>query len=136
MSTVSNPRVDILFVNPPSPDGRIYIRDIDRSGRYSREDTLWPQSNLAYLAAAVSDNYSVDLVDCIAEKMDWSGFKNYVKNKKPRYIVSNVISSIVTNDIKTGDIAHELNAKLIAIGPHVTALPVESLNTFQEKAYV
>jgi len=136
MSTVSNPCVDILFVNPPSPDGRIYIRDIDRSGRYSREDTLWPQSNLAYLAAAVSDKYSVDLVNCIAEKMDWSGFRNYVKNKKPRYIVSNVISSIVTNDIKTGDIAHELNAKLIAIGPHVTALPLESLNTFQEIDYV
>ena len=136
MSTATNSRVDILFVNPPSPDGRIYIRDIDRSGRYSREDTIWPQSNLAYLAAAVSDKYTVDLVDCIAEKMDWSGFKNYVKNKKPRYIVSNVISSIVTNDIKTGDIAHELNAKLIAIGPHVTALPLESLNTFQEIDYV
>jgi anaerobic magnesium-protoporphyrin IX monomethyl ester cyclase len=128
--------VDVLFVNPPSPDGRIYIRDIDRSGRYSREDTIWPQSNLAYLAAAVSDKYSVDLVDCIAEKMDWPAFKEYVNTKKPRYIVSNVISSIVSNDTKVGDIAHEINARLIAIGPHVTALPKESLHTYPGIDYV
>jgi radical SAM superfamily enzyme YgiQ (UPF0313 family) len=128
--------IDVLFVNPPSPDGQIYIRDIDRSGRYSREDTIWPQSNLAYLAAAVSDKYSVDLVDCIAEKMYWPAFKEYVNNKKPRYIVFNAISSIVSNDIKVGAIAHEIGGKSIVIGPHVTALPGESLKKYPELDYV
>jgi radical SAM superfamily enzyme YgiQ (UPF0313 family) len=128
--------IDVLFVNPPSPDGRIYIRDIDRSGRYSREDTLWPQSNLAYLAAAVSDKYSVDLVDCIAEKMDWPAFQEYVNNKKPRYIVSNAISSIFSNDIRAGALSHEIGAKSIVIGPHVTALPGESLKKYPELDYV
>jgi len=131
-----NKTLDILFVNPPSPDGRIYIRDIDRSGRYSREDTVWPQSNLAYLAAAVSDGYSVDLIDCIAVKMDWEAFTIYLNGKKPRYIVSNVISSIVSNDVRVGSIGHAMGAKTIAIGPHVTALPEESLKKYPEIDYV
>lgn len=135
-AVLNDTRIDILFVNPPSPDGRIYIRDIDRSGRYSREDTIWPQSNLAYLAAAVSDRYSVDLVDCIALRMDWAEFTHYVNNKKPRYIVTNVISSIVSNDIRAGAIAHEAGARAIAIGPHVTALPAESLQKYPELDYV
>jgi radical SAM superfamily enzyme YgiQ (UPF0313 family) len=135
-NAIHDTRIDILFVNPPSPDGRIYIRDIDRSGRYSREDTIWPQSNLAYLAAAVSDRYSVDLVDCIAVRMDWDALKEYINNKKPRYVVSNVISSIVSNDVKAGALAHNIGAKTIVIGPHVTALPKESLEKYPELDYV
>ena len=58
---------DVLFVNPPSPDGYVYIRDINRSGRRSRERTIWPQTSLAYLAAvAKRAGYSVALLDCIA----------------------------------------------------------------------
>ena len=45
--------VDVLIVNPPSPDGHIYIRDICRWGRKSREKMIWPQTSLAYLAAMV-----------------------------------------------------------------------------------
>ncbi|HEY93847.1 MAG TPA: hypothetical protein G4O15_02765, partial [Dehalococcoidia bacterium] len=79
VSGISADRTLILFVNPPSPDGSIYIRDIDRSGRYTRENTIWPQANLAYLAAVMSDGYEVDLIDCIAERMDWSEFENFVR---------------------------------------------------------
>ena len=43
--------MNILFVNPPSPDGYIYIRDTNRSGRRSRANTIWPQTSLAMLAA-------------------------------------------------------------------------------------
>ena len=128
--------VDVLFVNPPSPDGSIYIRDIDRSGRYTREDTIWPQANLAYLAAVMDDRYSVDLIDCIAERMTWSEFEAYLANKKPNYIVTNVISSIVSNDVKVADIAKGINAKTIAIGPHVTALPEETLREYTNLDFV
>ena len=30
-------KVDVLFINQPSPDGFIYIRDVNRCGRYSWE---------------------------------------------------------------------------------------------------
>ena len=51
--------VDVLIVNPPSPDGHIYIRDMCRWGRKSREKMIWPQSSLAYLAAVVPDDMTV-----------------------------------------------------------------------------
>lgn len=44
-----NVKCEAPFVNPLSSDGYIYIRDINRSGRRSRERTIWPQTNLAYL---------------------------------------------------------------------------------------
>ena len=125
-----NAKIDVLFVNPPSPDGSIYIRDIDRSGRYTREGTIWPQANLAYLAAVLEDRYCVDLIDCIAERMTWSKFGTYLTNKKPKYIVTNVISSIISNDIRVADIAKGINAKTIAIGPHATALPEKTLREY------
>ena len=43
--------VDVLLVNPPSPDGSVIIRDLNRSGRTSKERIIWPQLSLAYLAA-------------------------------------------------------------------------------------
>ena len=125
-----NNTVDVLFVNPPSPDGSIYIRDIDRSGRYTRENTIWPQANLAYLAAVMDDRYRVDLIDCIAERMNWSQFEAYLLKKKPNFIVTNVISSIVSNDVKVADIAKGVDARTIAIGSHVTALPEETLREY------
>ena len=58
---------DVLIVNPPSPDGHIYIRDVCRWGRKSREGMLWPQTSLAYLAAMVPENMTVRIIDAIAE---------------------------------------------------------------------
>ena len=43
--------VDILLVNPPAPDGGIWIRSQHRVGRRSRENMVWPQVSLAQFAA-------------------------------------------------------------------------------------
>ena len=43
--------VDILLVNPPSPDGGIWIRTQHHVGRRSREEMVWPQCSLAQHAA-------------------------------------------------------------------------------------
>jgi len=61
--------VDILLVNPPSPDGGIWIRSQHRVGRRSRENMIWPQVSLAQLAAVLIPEYSVRVVDCIATRM-------------------------------------------------------------------
>ena len=127
---------DIIFVNPPSPDGSVIIRDMDRSGRKSRENTIWPQVNLAYLAAMVDDKHSVDIVDCIAEKMDWPAFIKKLKTAPPKYLVTNVISSTLSNDLKAAKYAKELGATTIAIGAHVTALPEDTLNNFSYMDFI
>jgi anaerobic magnesium-protoporphyrin IX monomethyl ester cyclase len=123
--------IDALFVNPPSPDGHVYIRDINRSGRRSRERTIWPQTSLAYLAAVLKEEgYSVDVVDCIALNMTWTGLKAMMEKISPRFVVTNAITSIISNDLYTTYLGKFLGAHTIAIGPHVTSLPVETLKTF------
>ncbi|MGH2457756.1 MAG: hypothetical protein ACRDIY_02685 [Chloroflexota bacterium] len=58
--------VDVLFVNPPSPDGGIWIRTQHRVGRRSREEMIWPQVSLAQHAAMIHPEYSVAIIDAIA----------------------------------------------------------------------
>ena len=50
-------QVDVLLVNPPSPDGGIWIRTQHRVGRRSRENMIWPQVSLAQLAALLLPTY-------------------------------------------------------------------------------
>ena len=129
--------MDILFINPPSPDSYVYIRDINRSGRRSSERTIWPQTSLAYPAAIMRNaGYEVDLIDCIACEYDWDYVKKYLNESKPRWVVTNPISSIVTNDLKASYLGKTVGAKTIACGPHATALPVETLNEYPSLDYI
>jgi len=122
---------DVLFVNPPSPDGHIYIRDINRSGRRSRERTIWPQTSLALLAAVLKkDGFTVDLLDCIALDMSWEELKAHLKDSPPRYVVTNAITSIISNDLLATYLGKFFGARTIAVGPHVTSLPQETLEQF------
>lgn len=123
--------LDVLFVNPPSPDRYVYIRDINRSGRRSRERTIWPQTSLAYLAAVIRQaGYSVDIVDCIALNMGWDDFGSLLKERPPRFIVTNPITSIISNDLYVAYLGKFHGAYTIAAGPHITHLPEETLTRF------
>src|SRR5712691_9234613 len=68
-------QVDVMLVNPPSPDGAIWIRSQHRVGRRSRENMIWPQVSLAQLAAMIHPRFSVQIVDAIAERMSWTQFE-------------------------------------------------------------
>ena len=68
-------KVDVLLVNPPSPDGGIWIRSQHRVGRRSRENMIWPQVSLAQLAALLVPDYSVEIVDAIATGMGWPEYQ-------------------------------------------------------------
>lgn len=122
--------VDVLFFNPPSPDGELYIRDHNRSGRKSREGYIWPQTSLAYLAAMVKDKLRVDIIDCIAEKIDWNQANRIILAKKPKYFVTHVISSTLYNDLYATLVAKAIGAKTITMGCHATELAEETLRNF------
>ena len=94
-------KVDVLFVNPPSPDGFIYIRDINRHGRSSWERMIWPQTSLAYLAAVADQlGMTVDIVDCIAEEISWPRFEDMLLKCRSRFCFSNIISVTYSNDVR------------------------------------
>lgn len=129
-------KTDILFVNPPSPDGSIIIRDLNRSGRTSRERIIWPQTSLAYLAAMVPE-LKAEIIDCIAEKITWKRFEKIILEKRPRYVVGHVITSLASNDFKTFRIAKKYVGSItISMGPHVTELTDESFKACPSLDYI
>ncbi len=123
--------VDVLFVNPPSPDGEVWIRDIHRVGRRSREKMIWPQTELAGLAAVMEQaGHTTAILDCIAEEMDWDSFQKFIEKHRPRYMVTNVTAPTLTNDLNTTFLAKPLGTVTIAIGSHVTPMAHETLRKF------
>ena len=62
-------KTDVLLVNPPTPDKAIWIRSQHRVGRKSRENMIWPQMELAQMAAMLMPDYSVAVIDANAERM-------------------------------------------------------------------
>src|SRR5512141_1527981 len=91
--------VDVLLVNPPAPDGGIWIRSQHRVGRKSRENMIWPQVSLAQLAALLVMDYSVRIVDAIAERMTWPEFEKRLREWTPKYYVTHVTAPTLQNDM-------------------------------------
>ncbi len=119
--------VDVLLVNPPAPDGAIWIRSQHRVGRRSRENMIWPQVSLAQLAAMLHPKYTVDIIDAIPSRMSWEDFERLLKEKRPRYYVTQVTAPTLNNDMRGTFLAHSLGARTIAFGTHVTPMPVPTM---------
>lgn len=122
--------MNLLFVNPPSPDKYLYYRDTNRSGRRSKANEIWPQAGLA-LFAGLYPNDSVRIIDCIAERMPYSKLYDEMKKFKPDWVIFNPVSCTITSDMYVAYLAKLLGAKTVAISPHLKALPRESHNRFQ-----
>ncbi|MGQ9491509.1 MAG: B12-binding domain-containing radical SAM protein [Anaerolineae bacterium] len=122
--------VDILLVNPPAPDGGIWIRSQHRVGRRSRENMIWPQVSLAQMAAILLPDYTVEVVDCIATRMGWPAFEKLLEQKRPKYYLTQVTAPTLRNDMYGAFLAKALGAQTIAFGTHVTPLTLETMRPF------
>jgi anaerobic magnesium-protoporphyrin IX monomethyl ester cyclase len=129
-------KVDVLLVNPPSPDGGIWIRTQHRVGRRSRENMIWPQVSLAQLAALLLPDYTVEIVDAIAERMDWPTFEKLLKDRRPRFYLTQCTAPTLTNDMYGAFLAKSLDAVTMAFGTHVTPVARETLRSFPALDYV
>jgi radical SAM superfamily enzyme YgiQ (UPF0313 family) len=129
-------KVDVLLVNPPSPDGGIWIRTQHRVGRRSRENMIWPQVSLAQLAALLHPDYKVEVVDAIALRMGWKEFEALLRDRRPRYYLTQVTAPTLTNDMYGAFLAKSLEAVTVGFGTHVTPMPGETLRAFPALDFV
>ena len=129
-------KLDILLVNPPTPDGAIWIRSQHRVGRRSRENMVWPQVSLAQMAALLSPDYSVEIVDANALRMRWDEFERILREKRPRYYLTQVTAPTLTNDMYGAFLARSLDAITIGFGTHVTPMPRETMSMFPALDFV
>jgi len=132
----SDGAVDVMLVNPPAPDGGIWIRSQHRVGRRSRENMIWPQVSLAQLAAMLHPDYSVEVVDAIATRMTWPEFEDLLREKQPKYYMTQVTAPTLTNDMYGVFLAHSLGAKTIAFGTHVTPMVRETMERYPSLDFV
>src|SRR5215475_3158681 len=128
--------VDVLLVNPPSPDGGIWIRSQHRVGRRSRENMIWPQVSLAQLAALLDPDYSLKIIDAIAEGLNWEAFAERLRALRPAYYLTQVTAPTLTNDMYGVFLAKSLDAVTLAFGTHVTPLARETLRQFPALDFV
>jgi len=122
--------VDVLLVNPPTPDGGLWIRTQHRVGRRTRENMVWPQVSLAQMAALLHPTYSVQVIDANAERMSWPEFTQHLEKLSPKYYVTQLTAPTLENDMYGSFLAHARGAKTIAFGTHVTPIPVESMRPY------
>jgi len=128
--------VDVLLVNPPSPDGGIWIRTQHRVGRRSREEMVWPQCSLAQLAALLHPDYKVEVIDAIAERMTWQEYEKLLRQKSPKYYLTQVTAPTLTNDMYGVMLAKSMGAKTMAFGTHVTPMPTETMRDYPALDFV
>ncbi|MGA9533109.1 MAG: radical SAM protein [Anaerolineales bacterium] len=122
--------VDIMLVNPPTPDGGLWIRTQHRVGRRTRENMVWPQVSLAQMAALLHPTYRVKVVDANAERMGWPEFAELIDQCQPRYYLTQVTAPTLENDMYGCFLAKARGAQTIAFGTHVTAIPSETLRAY------
>jgi len=128
--------VDVLLVNPPAPDGGIWIRSQHRVGRRSRENMIWPQMELATFAACLQPEYKIEVVDAIATRMTWAKFEELLAKKRPRYYLTQVTAPTLTNDMYGVFLAKSKGAKTIAFGTHVTPNTINTMTDYPALDYV
>jgi anaerobic magnesium-protoporphyrin IX monomethyl ester cyclase len=126
----SKEAVDIMIVNPPTPDGGYWIRTQHRVGRRTRENMVWPQVSLAQMAALLHSPYKVKVVDANAERMSWPDFIKLLDQFQPRYYLTQVTAPTLENDLYGCFLAHARGATTIAFGTHVTPIPRETLRAY------
>lgn len=128
--------VDILFVNPPTPDGGLWIRSQHRVGRRTRENMVWPQVSLAQLVAMVHPQHTVAIIDANAERMGWPEFTRKLEELKPKYYLTQVTAPTLENDMYGCFLAKARGARTIAFGTHVTPIPIETLRAYPALDFV
>jgi len=126
----SDDAVDIMLVNPPTPDGELWIRTQHRVGRRTRENMVWPQVSLVQMAALLHPVYKIKVVDCNAERMGWPEFTKLLDKYQPKYYLTQMTAPTLENDMYGCFLAHARGAKTIAFGTHITPIPVETMRPY------
>ncbi len=126
----SEKAVDILLVNPPTPDGGLWIRTQHRVGRRTRENMVWPQVSLAQMAALLHPVYTLKIIDANAERMGWPEFTRLLDKYQPKYYLTQLTAPTLENDMYGVFLAQGRGAKTIAFGTHVTPIPRETMRPY------
>ena len=127
--------LDLMFVNPPSPEGETWIRCQHRASQRAPDGTVWPQTALAQLAALFPDR-QVTILDANARRLDWAQVEAEIVRRQPRWYVTQVAGPTLANDLRGAALAKGVGANTVAFGPVVTPVAQDLLRRFPALDYV
>ena len=127
--------LDLMFVNPPSPEGETWIRCQHRASQRAPDGTVWPQTALAQLAALFPDR-QVTILDANARRLDWPQVESEIARRQPRWYVTQVAGPTLANDLQGAALAKQVGANTVAFGPIVTPAAQDLLRRFPALDYV
>lgn len=120
----------VFFINPPSPQQTVYMKELGRCGRKSVAGELWPQTGLAYLAAVSRKaGYDANVLDAMAEGMTPQQALEHIQSFQPDLCVLHTTTPTFSFDrLFAAQLKEQLPQTLLAMtGTHVSALPRETL---------
>lgn len=120
--------VDILLVNPP-------LTLEERYGAFASVGSQTPPLGLCYLAAMVrKSGYSVSILDAPALDLDLRKTVHVIENSRAGLIgiTATTVSIIRASELAQGIRACGVRAPILIGGPHVSALPEQTLTEFPE----
>lgn len=123
--------MSVVLVNPPAIDKKIYVRELNRCGKRSTIHEIWPQTDLAQIAAVLENNgIETKIIDCIAMEYDIRTLIAKLKKLSIDFLVFMTTTTTFQNDVLVADaLKKEFDVKIGAVGQHVTALPKKSLES-------
>jgi len=117
----------VLFLNPPF---LYHFSREQRSPAVTKSGTFYYPMWLCYAAGILEDNgHDVKLIDAPADGSSLEDIVAITKDFNPKLIVMDTSTPTIFNDINIGvTIKQNLEGSfLVLVGPHVSALPEESL---------
>src|SRR3989344_9098965 len=118
----------ILFLNPPLPLEELY-------GKLAEGGSELPPLGIAILAAVTRDNgYKTKILDAAALKLNYEQTVNEILKENPNYLAITSVTISIFNAAKIAKLIKEKNPNIITIigGPHLTAVPEETMEKFSE----
>ena len=120
----------ISFINPPTPDGSKYMKELGRCGRRAIVGEVWPQTGLAYLASIGRESGAeVQLLDGMGAEYTSEKTLDEIRKFRPELVLAHVTTPTAEND---REFCYRLkrayhSAVIGVIGTHPTALKSEML---------
>ncbi len=133
--TADGHAADMLFINPPAPEGETWIRCQHRAAQRAPDGVVWPQVALAQLAALFPER-TLQIIDANARRLSWGDVEEELRRLRPRWYVTQVAGPLLEHDLHGLAAAKEAGAATVAFGPLVTPVAYELLRRFPLLDYV
>ncbi|MEW6556600.1 MAG: radical SAM protein [Elusimicrobiota bacterium] len=117
---------DIIFINPP-------LTLEERYGKLANAGSLEPPHGLCNLVAVcLKHNIDTEILDAPVFGLNYEQIVNIIKTKSPKYVGITAVTISIHNAAKLAQLIKAADSKIVTIigGPHLTALPKETMNKF------